>query len=535
MSALSLDPRRVLLIHPASPYSFWSFQETVRLSGRKAMAPPLGLVTVAALLPSNWDLRACDMNTRELREEDWQFADLVMITGMIVQREGMLSLIREAKRRGIPVAVGGPYATSVPQDILDAGCDYLIKGEAEDSIAGFLDALSRGETSGVFEESEKPNMGVSPIPRYDLLHLEDYDTVSIQTSRGCPFSCEFCDIINLFGRVPRYKSPDQVMAELNMLYLLGWRGSIFICDDNFIGNKKHARAILEKLIPWMAERDEPFSFFCQASVNLGQDKELIDLMTAANFGDVFVGVESPDENVLKVTNKQQNVHNPLEESLRNINANGLPVLGSFIIGFDGETKGMGERICAFVEKIGMPVIMVNMLQALPNTKLWDRLEREGRLTLDGDTCGVRGSAMNFQPSRPREEILEEFYKAIDRLYEPQAYLARAFRYTLEMRPTRKAMSPNGNPGRKTKNVTLPKGSVSRRLWEYMALIRVVWRQGVVAPYRGQFWRQLVQVRQKNPSRLVRYLSACAIGENLFQYRKNILQDRLNRANNQRVG
>ena len=275
---------RVLLIDPEFPQSFWSLVENKKLVGRKALTPPLGLLTVAALLPQEWEFRLADLNTGPLTASSWQWADLVMITGMIIQREGILRLVREAKERGKTVIVGGPCASSLPQEVLDAGADFLVRGEGETTIPRLLAALREGQPGGVIEEDGKPNMAISPVPRFDLVTLDDYAIIGIQTSRGCPFDCEFCDIVSLYGRTPRGKDPGQVIAELETLYRLGWRGLVFFSDDNFIGNQDHARAILNRLIPWVQARGEPFGFWTQASVNLGQDREMIDLLTAANFG-----------------------------------------------------------------------------------------------------------------------------------------------------------------------------------------------------------------------------------------------------------
>ncbi|MFZ0053125.1 MAG: radical SAM protein, partial [Desulfobaccales bacterium] len=238
------------------------------------------------MLPSEWELRLADLNTRSLTEEDWQWADLILISAMYIQRAGLLALVREAKRRGKTVVAGGPHPTSLPEAVLEAGCDFVVRGEGENTIPLLLEAIRHGKT-GIIENGEKPDLTTSPIPRFDLLQLKDYVTFTIQTSRGCPFDCEFCDVVNLFGRTPRYKTPKQVIAELETLYRLGARGSAFICDDNFIGSKKHARAFLQELIPWLKSRGEPYRFLTQASVNLGQDPEMIDLMIAANLREVF--------------------------------------------------------------------------------------------------------------------------------------------------------------------------------------------------------------------------------------------------------
>jgi radical SAM superfamily enzyme YgiQ (UPF0313 family) len=512
---------RVLLINPEFPASFWSMKDLCELAGCKTLMSPLGLITVAALLPGDWEFRLADLNTRRLRADDWDWAEMVMLSGMIVQRDGLLNLIREAKQRHKPVVVGGPFATSVPQDILTAGADFLVRGEGETAMPLWLAAWRGGATHGVIEPDGRPEMTVSPVPRFDLLNLNDYNLIGIQTSRGCPFNCEFCDIINLYGRKPRYKSPDQVLAELEILYKLGWRGDVFFCDDNFIGNQTHARAILKKLIPWMGGHGEPFSFWTQTSADLGHNIPLVDLMTEANFGNVFIGVESPDEAVLAGNRKYQNLKNPLGQSLTNISANGLGVLPSFIMGFDQETKGAGDRICAFVEQHDLPLVMLNLLQALPNTALWDRLKKENRLTETGASADMIEVSFNFLPTRPAAEIVAEYIRAVDYLYEPTKYLARSYRHFLAMRPTRAAAAGKS----KSRGAGNQKGRLPLRARrnDLAAFLKLVWRQGIVAGYRLQFWRQLVGIYRNNPTRLKKYLVKCGAGEDLFKIRAILLE------------
>jgi radical SAM superfamily enzyme YgiQ (UPF0313 family) len=516
---------KVLLIQPKFLPSFWSLAETCDLESRKTLLPPLGLLTVAALLPVTWNFRLADLNVRALTADDWRWADLVMISGMIIQREGVLSLVREAKDRGKTTVVGGPYATSLSQEVLDAGADFVVRGEAEDIISSLLAALARGNPGAVIETAQRPEMTNSPVPRFDLVRFDDYVTMGIQTSRGCPFDCEFCDIVSLYGRKPRYKDPDQIIAELETLYRLGWRRTVFFSDDNFIGNKEHARAILNRLIPWMQEHGEPFGFWTQTSVNLGNDREMIDLLTAANFAYVFLGVETPEQDILRAAGKYQNLGNPLGESLATINANGLNMIASFIIGFDGEQSGAVDRIHRFVEEFAIPIVMVNILQPLPHTRLWDRLEKEGRL-LHGQTSGdFYGMAINYVPTRPQREILVEFVRGIDRLYEPSAYLARVYRYFLNMRPTRRALASLGQPKTTPKASSPPTLPTNRRTSggkELLTLAELIWRQGIQPAYRWQFWRQVLGIYRQNPSRMKSFILACAMGENLFVLRRDIL-------------
>lgn len=509
---------RALLVCPEFPLSFWSFRKACQLRGNKTINPPLGLITVAALLPSEWEMRLVDLNTGSLTEEDWQWADLVLITAMYIQREGLLALVREAKRRGKTVVAGGPHPTSLPEAVIEAGCDYVVRGEGENTIPLLLEAMRVGKT-GIIENGERPELTTSPIPRFDLLRLNDYATVTIQTSRGCPFDCEFCDVVNLFGRIPRYKTPKQVIAELETLYRLGARGSVFICDDNFIGSKKHALAFLQELTPWLRSRGKPFSFLTQASVNLGQDLEMIDLMTAANLREVFIGIESPDEKVLQTSHKYHNIKNPLIESLYTLKKNGMEVIGSFIIGLDGETQGAGERICAFMEETAIPMAMLGVLQAAPHTRLWHRLEREGRLRRDmGDDLGTF-SAMNLEPDRAEVDIMQEYVDAWDYLYEPSRYLARAYRYYLAMRPARRAQASAAGTPLSKDCVSDQEMTLRRILIEIKAFFKILWWQGVRPSYRRQLWTQMIGMVRRNPTRFVEYIATCAMGEDLFNMRR----------------
>jgi len=495
--------------------------------GRKTLIPPLGLMTVAALLPQEWEFRLVDLNLGPFNAAPWQWANLVMITGMIIQREGIISLVRQAKEQGKTVIVGGPCATSLPQDVLDSGADFLVRGEGETSIPLLLAALRAGQPGGVIEEDGKAQMTISPVPRFDLIRFDDYTAIGIQTSRGCPFDCEFCDIVSLYGRTPRYKDPGQIISELETLYQLGWRGVVFISDDNFIANQDHARAILQRLTPWMEAHREPFCFWTQASMNLGQDREMIDLLTAANFGYVFLGVETPDPDILRAAGKYQNLRNPLKDSLAAINANGLNLIASFIIGFDGEKSGATECIEEFVEELAIPIVMINILQPLPNTRLWKRLEKEGRLLQSNTSGDFYGMDFNYLPTRPQEEISGEFVRGIDRLYEPSRYLARAYRYFLTMRPTRRALARQAG-----KNVPAPTQTPKKppsppsphHLVEALTqLMRLIWRQGIRPGYRWQFWRQVLGIYRQNPSRLKSYLICCSMGEDLFALRRDILK------------
>ncbi|MDX2271723.1 MAG: B12-binding domain-containing radical SAM protein [Cyanobacteriota bacterium] len=496
----------VLLFSPIFPKTFWSFERVLQLVGRQVLLPPLGLITVAALLPQDWNFRLVDRNIAPALEADWQWADLIVISAMMVQKADFLFLIQEGKRRGKRVAVGGPYPTSLPEEALAAGADYLVLDEGEHTIPMFVQALAQGDPQGIFRSPDKPDITQTPIPRYDLLNLSAYDSMSVQFSRGCPFQCEFCDIIVLYGRKPRTKTPEQLLAELQTLYDLGWNRSVFVVDDNFIGNQRNVKVLLRQLIPWMQERGYPFSFITEASVNLAEDPELLELMVEAGFDSVFLGIETPDEASLDLTKKFQNNRQPLVESCQRITQAGLRLLAGFIIGFDGEKAGAGQRIVQFVEETGIPDAMFSMLQALPGTALWARLEKEGRLR-DLGTGMNQSTLMNFEPTRPLQQIAEEYVQAFWELYEPERFLRRCYRYALQLG------SPKGK-----RPFKLPQ-------WpEVRGLLTVAWLQGIQrAETRRLFWSQLWSLWQNNPAAIVPYLTVCAHGEHFFEFRQEVRQ------------
>jgi radical SAM superfamily enzyme YgiQ (UPF0313 family) len=501
---------RALLLYPLFPKTFWSFDKALELIDRKVSLPPLGLITVAAILPQTWEFRLVDRNVRLETEQDWNWADVVIISGMIVQKPDLLHLIREAKRRGKLVAVGGPYVTSVPEPAQEAGADFLVLDEGEITLPLFVEALERGETSGVLRANgEKPDVTTTPIPRYDLLELNAYNEMSVQFSRGCPFQCEFCDIIVLYGRKPRTKTPQQLLAELQCLYDLGWRRSIFLVDDNFIGNKRNVKLLLRELGPWMAAHGYPFRFATEASIDLAQDDELLELMIQANFGGVFVGIETPDTDSLSLTHKFQNTRNSLLESVQKINQAGLSVMAGFILGFDNEKPGAGDRIIDFVEATAIPKAMFGLLQALPNTALWKRLQQEGRLLESNkETQGHQMSLMNFVPTRSPAELAREYVSCFWELYEPKRYLARVYRHFMNMKP-----APHKVPFRMLE------------LAEMKAVLTIFWRQGIKRDTRFQFWRQLFSILRHNRAMFVPYLSNCALIEHFIHYRQ-IVRDEI---------
>ncbi len=482
----------------------------MEIAGLKAVIPPLGILTVAALLPSDWDIQFYDRNVELEPDSAWAWCDMVILSAMLVQRPDFQFLIQKANRLGKKVAVGGPYPTSIPEDAISYGADYLVLDEGEMTVPLWLAAIAQGAPAGTFRSAEKPDVTLSPPPRFDLLRRDAYFMMAVQFSRGCPFNCEFCDIITLYGRKPRTKAPEQTLAELQILYDLGWRGSIFIVDDNFIGNQRNVKQFLRSLIPWMAEHHYPFTFMTEASVNLADDEELLQMMAEAGFFSVFLGIETPDQDSLTVTKKVQNTRSPLVEACQKINQAGLLIYAGFILGFDGEKAGAGDRIQAFVDQTHIPQPMLGILQALPHTALWERLKKEDRLKQDaGSMLGDQNTLMNFEPTRPIDEIAEEYVSGFWNLYEPSQYLKRCLQQCLSI-------------GLQHQKQTM------RFPWHkgLRLLAQVVWYQGICRPsIRRQFWQQLFEILRQKPKMLAPYIGLCAAGEHFWEYRE-VVKDRI---------
>ncbi len=421
---------------------------------------------------------------------------------MIIQKQDFRELIQKGVALGKKVAVGGPFPTSVPDFALAAGADYLILDEGECTIPMFLTALARGEQKGIFRSPEKPDVTQTPIARFDLLDLDAYLAMTVQFSRGCPFQCEFCDIINLYGRKPRTKTPKQMLKEFQVLYDLGWRRYVFVVDDNFIGNKRNAKVFLRALIPWMEEHDYPFILLTEASLNLAEDDELVELMVKAGFTIVFMGIETPDTDSLLGIHKVQNTRSDLIASCHKITKAGLQIMSGFIMGFDNERPGAGKRIREFIEETGIPQGQFSLLQALENTAMWNRLQQEGRL-VDGMSTFHQGAIMNFVPTRPVEEITEEYIDAFWYIYEPMPFLKRTFHHFKIM---------NGWRGKTKRPIT----------WTEIRLFAAIcWRQGVVRSTRLRFWWQLVAIALIKPRLVYDYLTTLGVGEHFFSYRYHV--------------
>ena len=422
-------PQKVLLIFPLfNPHSFWSFKETCKIIGAKYPAPPLGLITLAAMLPQDWDIRLVNSNCEPLTDEDIAWADLVMTGGMLPQQIDCLKIMARCRALGTPVCIGGPDPTSSPHIYAEA--DFLVLGEAEGIIDTFIEAWRRGDRTGRFDaEKFKADVTKSPVPRYDLLDFKHYLFIGMQFSRGCPFNCEFCDIIELYGRVPRTKTTPQVLAELDRLMELGYRGHVDFVDDNLIGNKKALRKFLPELKAWQVARNYPFKFSTEASLNLADDDELMHMMAECNFFACFVGIESGDGDTLVSMQKKQNTRRSIAESVHKIYAHGIYVIAGFIVGFDTEKGGVSEDMTKLIMDTSIPICTVGLLTALPNTQLTRRLEKEGRLFVGYDrpppnAADACTAGLNFSTLRPRREIMRDFRAVVDEIYTPTAFFAR---------------------------------------------------------------------------------------------------------------
>jgi radical SAM superfamily enzyme YgiQ (UPF0313 family) len=489
---MTADTCKVLMIFPRfNTDSFWNYRAACELTGARYPAAPLGLITVAALLPESWEIRLVNRNTETLAEADLERADLVMTGGMLFQQPDTLRIIDMCRARGKPVVVGGPDVTSTPG--IYSSANFRVLGEAEEIIEDFVAAWRSGAEQGVFHAPMgQTDVTKSPTPRFDLLKLEDYLHVGIQFSRGCPFNCEFCDIIELYGRVPRTKTNEQVLAELDALYALGYRGHVDFVDDNLIGNKKALKKFLPDLQNWMNKKNFPFEFSTEASINLADDSELLSALAAANFFAIFVGIESPDMDTLVLTRKKQNTRRSLQESIYKIYNAGIFVFAGFIVGFDSEKGDTADGIIECIEDTAIPVCIVGLLYALPATQLGRRLLREGRLFSgydgpspqdEGDQCTA---GLNFATKRPRRDVLADYRAVLAAIYDPAAYFGRVRRVGRMLR-------------RGKRRFRAPRKYALRDL---RAFVRLVWRLPNAGPGTArQFWKTMLDGAIHNPRAL----------------------------------
>lgn len=454
----------ILMVYPRFPDTYWSFSHALRFVGKAASSPPLGLITVSALLPQEWEKRLVDVNISPLRQADIEWADMVMISAMIVQRDSARQIITRCKAEGKLVAAGGPLFTAEPEKFPEV--DYLILNEAEITLPQFLEDLARGSAKHIYSSDEFPEITTTPVPDWGLLDLKKYDSMSIQYSRGCPFNCEFCDVTALFGHRPRTKGVNQIIAELDALYARGWRRNIFFVDDNFIGNKRKIKEeVLPALIEWRKGK-KGCLFITEASINLADDGELVDLMVKAGFLSVFIGIETPDEDSLKECHKAQNRNRDLISDIQKLQRAGLQVMGGFIVGFDNDTPSIFQRQIDFIQKSGIITAMVGLLNALPGTALYERLEEEGRILVESSGDNVDGGT-NFITRMDANLLRKGYRRILTSIYSPKLFYQRVKTFLRVFQPVRP--------------------SVTLEIQEVLALFRAIWRLGVIGKERMEFW------------------------------------------------
>lgn len=503
----------VLMIYPHfQANTFWNYSEACKLLGARYPTAPLGLITVAAMLPANWNFRLVNRNTEEVTAEDFAWADMVMTGGMINQQFDTLRIIKLAREHGKPVVIGGPDATSSPRLYEEA--DFLVLGEVENILSEFVAAWDAGARSGRFVAKKfEIDVTQTPAPRFDLLKTEHYMYVGVQYSRGCPFTCEFCDIIELYGRVPRTKTPAQMLAELQALYDLGYRGHVDFVDDNLIGNRKSLRIFLPELIAWQESHGYPFEFSTEASLNLADDHDLLELLRKANFFCIFVGIESPDPETLVHAKKKQNTRRNIAESVHKLYAAGMFVTAGFIVGFDTEKLSIADAMADLIEDAAIPVAMVGLLYALPNTQLTRRLAKEGRLHANhdrmveetGDQCTL---GLNYDSVRPERDILVDYRRILERIYDPRSYALRLERL-VEM------LDPSGRPAEL---------AVGDRRREHVSLQFVHSVLSAVPEAREVFWEVFKKCRSQNPGALRQILTLMVLYTHLGPFSRFVVRE-----------
>ena len=423
---------KTLLIYPKYPDTFWSLKYALKFISKKASHPPLGLLTVAAMLPKEWEKKLIDMNVNALRDKDLAWADLVFISGMSIQKGSAKEVLGRCKRIGVKTVAGGPLFTTSYEEFEEV--DHFVLNEAEITLPPFLEDLQSGCAGPMYTSNEFPSIQKTPIPLWELINMKAYATMSMQYSRGCPFNCEFCNVTVLYGHKVRTKSKAQILAELDRLYSRGWRGDVFVVDDNFIGNKRKLKTeILPAMVEWMEGKKYPFTFNTEASINLSDDDELMQLMVKAGFASVFVGIETPNEESLTECNKVQNKNRDLVACVRKIQGSALYVTGGFIVGFDNDPPSIFERMSTFIQESGIVAAMVGLLNAPRGTHLYQRLKHEGRLLqeVSGDNTDF---SINFIPKMDYATLIKGYERVISRLYSPAPYYKRVKEFLKEYRP-----------------------------------------------------------------------------------------------------
>ncbi|MBZ5551618.1 MAG: B12-binding domain-containing radical SAM protein [Acidobacteriia bacterium] len=497
---------KVLMVWPRFPSSFWSFDGIMDLVPIKTDQPPLGLLTVAALCPKDWTLRLIDRSFEDLLDKDIAWADLVMVSGMRVQKDDIRETLLRARTLGKRTMVGGPFASSEPELLLSLA-DHVVVGEPDEIFHEIAADVERGSAKRLYDIKDKPDISKTPAPRFNLLKIENYASMAVQFSRGCPFQCEFCDIITIYGRKPRTKPSSQLLAELDALYELGWRDQVFIVDDNFIGNHKLALELALKLGEWQESHGYPLLLYTEASIDLAQRPELIEAMVKANFFYVFIGIESPSPESLTEVKKFQNLRRDPLESIRFIQSEGLWVTAGFIIGFDSDTEDIFEQQRDFIECAAIPWAMAGFLQAPPTTPLFDRMLKEGRLLMES-TATSNFDPPNFRTLLPLPVLVEGYRNLLVSLYNPSAFYNRAYRSLLYWN-ARKSQKPPEIPLLVTLGI----------------IVRSIVHQGILSSYRKAYWKFLLRLLVRwplNPPKFSLGFAMLLSGHHFIRYAKNLV-------------
>ncbi len=508
-----MSNHRFLLVYPEFPETFWSFKHTLRFIGKKALMPPLGLATIAGMVGKEYDLSAVDLNVSSLLDSQILEADLVLVSAMLIQKESFLQVIQRCKRLGKPVAVGGPYPTECLEELSHLPADqrpnFFVLDEGEVTFPPFLKDWEAGHPKPLYRSKEKPSIETSPMPRFDLFELDAYNVLPLQFSRGCPFDCEFCDIVHLFGRTPRTKSPSQFLAELETALNMGFKGNVFVVDDNFIGNRKRVKELLRALVSWQKARHYPVQFCTEASIDLVKDEELLDLMVQAGFYMVFLGLETPLEHSLEEAGKMQNLKTDVLESVRKIQSRGIEVTGGFIIGFDSDPIDIANHQIKFIEELAIPTAMVGLLSALPGTRLYQRLLQEGRILNAASGNNTHDLQMNFLPRQPMQRLLESYRKLLAEIYKPKAYFGRCLEF-LNRLPEEVRFSDTYHRSRtfSLKNIKI--------------LFHSFFKQ-TLSWYGFSYISYLFRAFKHHPKKIVQIVSFAVQGHHLLQLTRRILQ------------
>jgi radical SAM superfamily enzyme YgiQ (UPF0313 family) len=499
---------KALLVWPKIPNSFWAFSGMLELLPEKAVMPPLGLITLAALCPPEWELKLVDEAVEELTDLDLHWADLVMVGGMEVQKAGMQVILARARRLGRRTMVGGPYASSEPERML-ALADHVVVGEPDELFGEIAAALEDGTAKRRYEITDKPDVTRTPVPRFDLLKLHSYASMSIQFSRGCPFQCEFCDIIILYGRKPRTKLPRQVTAELDALLSLGWRKQLFIVDDNFIGNHQKALELCVELEKWQQAHGFPVMFYTEASMDLARQIALIEAMVKANFFYVFLGIESPSKEALQETKKFQNLAMDPVSCIDLLHQKGLWVTGGFIVGFDSDTEDIFDRQIEFIERTAIPWALLNSLHAMPRTALYERMQRAGRLLTESLHSSGDTNPPNFRTKLAPVALLRGQAKTLTAVYEPKAFYERAWR-SMQCWQIKKNQRAAQQPG----------------IAGIAAIVaRSIWQQGIKSSYRSAYWKYLFRILTHyalNPPKIWMAATIMISGHHFIPYSREVV-------------